>query len=172
MIGFIDTFLYNHLQQLTIDNCLRLAPFLSWLRMSSLLLWLTWFWFTNRSLLLRMTSHLRINHTSQSQSYVTTDGQSASVSWCQATIWGLRSDFFLSFAGLLMWAALSDERTGLYFTMYNIFTFYMLLHEFIYTLNYVSLYNSGTNRIEITVSNGSSFVLMLIRCCRNALSLI
>jgi hypothetical protein len=26
---------------------------------------------------------------SQSQSYVTTDGQSASLSWCQAPIWGL-----------------------------------------------------------------------------------
>jgi hypothetical protein len=31
---------------------------------------------------------------SQSQSYVTTDGQSASLSWCQAPIWGLRPDFF------------------------------------------------------------------------------
>jgi hypothetical protein len=28
-----------------------------------------------------------------------------------------------------MWGALSDERMGLSFTMYNIFTFYMLLHE-------------------------------------------
>jgi hypothetical protein len=31
---------------------------------------------------------------SQSQSYVTTDGQSASLSWCQAPIWDLRPDFF------------------------------------------------------------------------------
>jgi hypothetical protein len=29
---------------------------------------------------------------SQSQSYVTTDGQSASLSWCQAPIWGLWPD--------------------------------------------------------------------------------
>jgi hypothetical protein len=29
----------------------------------------------------------------QSQSYATTDSQSASVSWCQAPIWGLRPDF-------------------------------------------------------------------------------
>jgi hypothetical protein len=33
-----------------------------------------------------------------------------------------------------MWGALSDERTGLTFTMYNIFTFYMLLHGCIYTI--------------------------------------
>jgi hypothetical protein len=35
MIGFIDTFFYNHLQQLTINGCLRLAPFLTGLRESS-----------------------------------------------------------------------------------------------------------------------------------------
>jgi hypothetical protein len=30
----------------------------------------------------------------QSQNYVTTDDQSASLSWCQAPIWGLRPDFY------------------------------------------------------------------------------
>jgi hypothetical protein len=30
----------------------------------------------------------------QSQSYVTTDGQSASLSWNKAPIWGLRPDFY------------------------------------------------------------------------------
>jgi hypothetical protein len=56
---------------------------------------------------------------SQSQSYVTTDGQSASLSWCQAPIWGLGPDFYYcqTIAGLLMWGALSDERTGLPFTI-------------------------------------------------------
>jgi hypothetical protein len=46
---------------------------------------------------------------------VTTDGQSASLSWNKAPIWGLRPDFYYcqTFAGLLMWGALSDERTGL-----------------------------------------------------------
>jgi hypothetical protein len=67
---------------------------------------------------------------SQSQSYVTTDDQSASLSWNRAPIWGLRPDFYYSqtIAGLLMWGALSDDRTGclLQCTMYNIFTFYML----------------------------------------------
>jgi hypothetical protein len=56
---------------------------------------------------------------SQSQSYVTTDGQSASLSWHKAPIWGLRPDFYFhqTVAGLLMWGALSDERTGLSFTI-------------------------------------------------------
>jgi hypothetical protein len=55
----------------------------------------------------------------QSQSYVTTDGQSASLSWCQAPIWGLRPNFYYCQAvtDLLTWGALSDERTGLRFTI-------------------------------------------------------
>jgi hypothetical protein len=46
---------------------------------------------------------------SKSQRYVTTDGQSASLSWCQAPIWDLRPDFYFcqTTAGLLMWGALS-----------------------------------------------------------------
>jgi hypothetical protein len=48
-------------------------------------------------------SHLRIDHffsfrcplsASLSLSYVTTDGQSASLSWNKAPIWGLRPDFY------------------------------------------------------------------------------
>jgi hypothetical protein len=56
---------------------------------------------------------------SQSQSYVMTDGQSTSLSWCQSPIWDLRPDLYFcqTVAGLLMWGALSDERTGLSFTM-------------------------------------------------------
>jgi hypothetical protein len=54
----------------------------------------------------------------QRQSYVTTNGQSASLSWCQAPTWGLRPDFYYCqrVEGLLMWGALSDKRTGLPFT--------------------------------------------------------
>jgi hypothetical protein len=50
---------------------------------------------------------------SQSQSYVTTDGQPATLSW------GLRPDFdyCLTVAGLLIWGGLSDERTGLSFAI-------------------------------------------------------
>jgi hypothetical protein len=51
---------------------------------------------------------------SQSQNYVTTDGQSGSLSWNKAPIWGSRPDLYYCqmVAGLLMWNALSDDRTG------------------------------------------------------------
>jgi hypothetical protein len=54
-----------------------------------------------------------------SESYVTTDGQSASPSWNKAPIWGLRPDFYYcqTVTGLLMWGAVSDKRTGLSFTI-------------------------------------------------------
>jgi hypothetical protein len=44
-----------------------------------------------------------------SESYLTTDGQSASLSWNKAPIWGLRPYFYYrrTVAGLLMWGALS-----------------------------------------------------------------
>jgi hypothetical protein len=46
-----------------------------------------------------------------------TDGQSASLSWNKAAIWGLRPDLYYcrTVAGLMMWGALSDERTSLSF---------------------------------------------------------
>jgi hypothetical protein len=49
------------------------------------------------------------------KSHVTTDGQSVSLSWCQAAIWGPRLHFYYchAVAGLLMWGALSDEWAGL-----------------------------------------------------------
>jgi hypothetical protein len=75
---------------------------------------------------------------SQSQSYVITGGQSASLSWNEAPIWGLRPDLYYcqTVAGLLMWGALSDDRTGLSFarvtvssnksvvSMYNLLLYY------------------------------------------------
>jgi hypothetical protein len=56
---------------------------------------------------------------SESESYVTADGQSASLSWNKAPIRGLRPDFYYrrTVAGLFRWGALSDERTGLSFTI-------------------------------------------------------
>jgi hypothetical protein len=133
-IGWLDlltpyfTITPNH------NQCLpKTRSILAGLRLSSLLvfllLWLTLFWFTNHSLLLYewIPNDERMNHEapllydwirSQSESYVTTDGQSASLSWNKALIWGLRPDFYYCQAvtGLLMWGALSDERTGLSFT--------------------------------------------------------
>jgi hypothetical protein len=73
----------------------------------------------------RMKCHCQIILTcdeycgTESESYVTTDDPSASLSWNKAPIWGLRPDFYYchTVAGLLMWGALSDERTGLSFTI-------------------------------------------------------
>jgi hypothetical protein len=52
---------------------------------------------------------------SLTESYITTDGQSVSLLWNKAPIW---DQIFISHtvAGLFMWGALSDERTGLSFT--------------------------------------------------------
>jgi hypothetical protein len=52
-------------------------------------------------------------------SYVPTDDQSASLSCNKAPIWDLRPGFYYcqTVAGLLMWGVLSDERTGLPFTI-------------------------------------------------------
>jgi hypothetical protein len=54
----------------------------------------------------------------QGQSNVTADGRSACLSWCQAPIWGLRPDVYYRHEILgLMSDAVSDERTGLRFTI-------------------------------------------------------
>jgi hypothetical protein len=55
---------------------------------------------------------------SESESYITTDCQSASLSWNKAPVWGLGPDLYYCqiVAGMLMGGALSDERTGLSFT--------------------------------------------------------
>jgi hypothetical protein len=50
----------------------------------------------------------------QTQCYVTTDGQSASLSWCQGPPPRLGPKIrylLMSVAGLLMWGTLSDDRT-------------------------------------------------------------
>jgi hypothetical protein len=56
---------------------------------------------------------------SESESYVTTDGQPASLSWNKAPFWGLPPDLYycLTVAGLLIWGSLSHEKTGLSFTI-------------------------------------------------------
>jgi hypothetical protein len=49
---------------------------------------------------------------SESESYITTDGQSASLSWNKAPVWGLRPDFYYcqKVAGLFVWSVLSLTR--------------------------------------------------------------
>jgi hypothetical protein len=63
--------------------------------------------------------HTEIYSSDESESYVTTDGQSASLSWNKAPIWSVRPDFYYCqiVAGLLMWGSLSDERAGMPFTV-------------------------------------------------------
>jgi hypothetical protein len=53
------------------------------------------------------------------ESYVKTDGQSASLSCNKVDVWSLQPDFYCCqrVAGLLIWGALSDDRTGLSFTI-------------------------------------------------------
>jgi hypothetical protein len=57
--------------------------------------------------------------TSRVESYVTTDGQSTSLSWNKAPIQGLWPGLYYrqTVAGLLMWGVLSDERTDVSFTI-------------------------------------------------------
>jgi hypothetical protein len=62
-------------------------------------------------------THSHITFSSESESYVTTDGQSAT--WNKVPIWGLRPDFYYcqTVTGLLVWGAVSAERTDLSFTI-------------------------------------------------------
>jgi hypothetical protein len=82
-------------------------------------LWLSPCLLVRMLLLLLFTCNCPELNGHQSQSHVTTDGQSASLSWCQAPILGLQPDLYYcqTVAGLLMWCALSNERTGLPFKM-------------------------------------------------------
>jgi hypothetical protein len=132
--SFTITLNYNQLQQLTINDCLRFAPF-CWTTavFSSYCDWLgsdlrIGHFFSFRCPLVntpqqntqlfacerRITAHLRVTNESKSksQNYITTDGQSASLYWNKAPIWGLRPDLYycLTVAGLLMWGALSLTR--------------------------------------------------------------
>jgi hypothetical protein len=69
---------------------------------------------------IRLTaSKLRLTQFLSLEPYVTTYCQSASLFWNKAPIWGLRPDLYYcqSVAGLLMWGALSDERTRLSFAI-------------------------------------------------------
>jgi hypothetical protein len=56
-----------------------------------------------------VTRWLILLTTELTESYNMTDGQSASLSWNKAPVWGLRPDFYncKKTAGLLMWGALS-----------------------------------------------------------------
>jgi hypothetical protein len=104
MTGFIDTFFVQFLL-ITINYTSSQSNF-----SRKLFPWLP----RTRSILV-----LGLRLTSESESYIMTDGQSASLFGNIASIWGLRPDLYYcqTVAGLLMLGALSDERTGLPFTV-------------------------------------------------------
>jgi hypothetical protein len=72
-----------------------------------------------------------------SQSYVTTDSQSASLSLNKTPIWCLRPDLYYCqiVADLLTWGALSDERTGLSFARVTVSSnkFVVIMYNFYFT---------------------------------------
>jgi hypothetical protein len=78
-----------------------------------------------------------------SQCYVMSDSQSGCLSRCQAPIWDLRPDFFLTAVGLLMWGTLSDERMGVFYnvkcTLYLHFTCCVLAEVKVAWQNYNSM---------------------------------
>jgi hypothetical protein len=79
----------------------------------------------------------------QGQSYVTIDGQSASLSWCQ-TAFGANEHIFVAARELLvfMWGAISGERMGLPFTTASAVTFTAIRVSSICHL-YLQLYTSA-----------------------------
>jgi hypothetical protein len=135
MIGFINTFVYNLSISRSIIALPLTYPFHQSLRKDIRFLATDLSQELSLQMTMKSSCYFLFNHlgmqilqnssrfsnvnsllqSSQSQSYITTDGQSVSLSWCQAPIWGLRPDFYYcqTVAGLLMWDALSDERTGL-----------------------------------------------------------
>jgi hypothetical protein len=118
MIGFIGTSLQLQSIMTAHNQWLPKTRFIPyWTARTSVFLWL--WWMTNEESLLTHWTPLRMLGMSESESYVTTDGQSASLSWYKAPLWSPRSDFYYcqTVPDLLMSGALSDERTGVSFTM-------------------------------------------------------
>jgi hypothetical protein len=106
---------------------------------------------------------------------VTADGQVASLSWNKAAIWGLRPGIYYcqTVAGLLMWGALSDERTGLSFarvtvssnksvvSMYNLhFTCYQM---------HVRVYRTHTGPLSVQAQYSRSGPIFSSPCYNSSL---
>jgi hypothetical protein len=107
----------------------------------------------------------------QSQSYVTTDGLSASLSWNKAPICGLRPDvhYCQTIAGLLIWDALSDERTGLFLqrTIYNVIR--VSVRPLCYPINRCKRSKNPQiiSRATLTRHNIFTFYMLLHECIYN-----
>jgi hypothetical protein len=91
---------------------------------------------------------------SQSQIYVTTDSQSASLSWNKAPIWVSRPELYycMTFEGLLKWGALSDDRAGLSFAKVRISLSLSILLDPRYTA-------SGRIQQKISFPKNSSIII-------------
>jgi hypothetical protein len=86
---------------------------------------------------------------SQSQSYITTDGQSFSMSWCRAQSGTFDQRFFFLFkvTVLSFWGALSDERSGLWFVslcqyslQWSVSIYIKYLHSVLHTFHIYNIY--------------------------------
>jgi hypothetical protein len=84
-----------------------------------------------------------------------TDGQSASLSWNKAPIWGLRPYLYYckTVAGLLIWGALSDERTesqSAVISLLSVCTIYIL--HVIKCIYNIYVYNNSVTAFTSLVS--------------------
>jgi hypothetical protein len=79
---------------------------------------------------------------SESESYVTTDSQSASLSWNKAPIWGLRPDIYysLTITALFLWASsLARGWVCLYYMQLALASVVFLGSESLWTRNHILL---------------------------------
>jgi hypothetical protein len=79
---------------------------------------------------------------SESESYITTDDQSASLSWNKAPIWGLRPDIYLSLTitAMFLWASsLTRGRVRLLYMLLALASVVFLGSESVWTRNHILL---------------------------------
>jgi hypothetical protein len=105
------------------------------------------------------------------QSCVTTDGQSASLSWNKALIWGLRPDLYFCqrVAGLLMWGALSDEgRVGRLQLLLGLASAVVLGSDSHGTRNHILLLRFETSHLVGSTTRRATVVVLSFACDTSA----
>jgi hypothetical protein len=91
---------------------------------------------------LELRNSSEVNSESESESYVTTDSQSASLSSNKASIWGLRPDIYesLTITVLLLWASsLTRGRVCLLYILLALASVVVLGSESLWTRNHILL---------------------------------
>jgi hypothetical protein len=89
-----------------------------------------------------MKTKTDIKSESESESYLTTDSHSASLSWNKAPIWGLRPDIYLSLTitALFLWASsLTRGRVWLLYMLLALASIVFLGSESLWTRNHILL---------------------------------